>query len=264
MSGMRVHEQVQVRRIGLRRIWFLPPLEAETILQGLKQPGEVLKSSKKADVWRVGRCAIKESREPWPVGLIKHTFQSRRQRRAWLAAHYLQRQGVGVPAPWAYIEHGVLGLVWRHTMISEYLDGFRNVEQFLGALIQQGAGQDTLRPFLDALADAINALAACKVHHADLSGKNIFTSDGAHFRFIDLDAAELDAEYTEEKRLRNHVQLYDSFCDQLTDHMLVPFIERMLPEDIDPRVWLPKVRKGQKTRRLRTEKKWAKQGRLVS
>lgn len=250
-------------RTGCKRVWCREGVPPERMIEALTQPGEVLKTSKKSAVRRVGRCVIKESTERGLAALIKQTFRGSRYRRAWPAARFLEDHGIGVPAAWAFIEHGFMGIVWRRTLISEYLDGFRNVEQFLATLIQQGAGHDTLALFFEAMADAVNAFSASGAFHEDLSGKNLFTRDGQHFRFIDLDAVVIGVEYSLEKRLLNHIQLYDSFCDQVSDHLLVPFITRMLPSGQDPRVWMPKVRKGQKARRLRTEKKWAKQGKLL-
>lgn len=263
MTSAPACETAKPERIGCKRVWCREGVPPARMVEALGQPGEVLKVSKKSAVRRVGRCVIKESRERGLTALLKHTFRGMRYRRAWPAAHFLEEHGVGVPAAWAFIEHGLFGLVWRRTLISEYLDGFRNVEQFLASLIQQGAGHDTLALYFDAMADAVNAFCATGAFHEDLSGKNLFTRDGQHFRFIDLDAVVLGVDYDLNKRLTNHIQLYDSFCDQVSDHLLVPFITRMLPPEQDPRIWMPKVRKGQQARRLRTEKKWARQGKLV-
>jgi hypothetical protein len=73
---------------------------------------------------------------------------------------------------------------------------------------------------------------------------------------------ELDVPCDDARRLRNHIQLYDSFCDELHDQLLAPFIMRMMPPGTDPRVWLPQVRKGQKDRRRLVEARWEKEGKL--
>ena len=52
---------------------------------------------------------------------------------------------------------------------------------------------------------------------------------------------------------------YDSFVT-LSDALLVPFIQAMLPEHIDLRIWMPKVRKAQRERRAKVEAYWAKHG----
>ncbi len=264
MSDSDCHEGVRCVRQGMTRIWVREGIAPEKILEALEQPGEDLKRARKTWVRRVGRCVIKESRAGVLSGLLRHALRGTRYRRAWLAARHLESRGVGVPAAWAYVEYGPPGLVWRNALISEFLDGFRNSEQFLAALIQQGASQETLTLFFECLADAVNSLEAAGAYHGDLSGKNIFTRDGQHFRFIDLDAVELGVEHTDAKRLLNHVQLYDSFFDQVSDRMLVPFVERMMTPGQDPRRWMPLVRNRQQARRLTAEKKWARQGKLLS
>jgi hypothetical protein len=260
MSKFLCSDNYYETRRGTRTICARADIPVETILDALTRPGEVLKDSPKAAVRRVGRSVIKESRAGFPLGLIRHTFQRNRYRRAWLASFLLRSGGVRVPEPLAYIESGFLGLVSGNVMVSEYLAGYRNVEQYMAALTQHGAAKDTLDDFLAGLAEAVNRFCATGAVHTDLSGKNIFTLDGRSFCFIDLDAVTLNAPYTDEMRMRNHVQLYDSFCDLLSDTLLVPFLERMLTAEHDSRVWMPAVRKAQAERRLRTEALREKRG----
>lgn len=247
----------------IRRGWHVyhlrHGLSVAEVREILAQPGEAIKRSRKSLVRRVGPWVIKESRRGL-VGLLKHTFLRRRYRRGWMAALHLNRHGVDVPAPAAFIETGMLGIITGNTLIAAYLDGQRNVEQFLLALVQRGGGKDTIALFLERLAAAVNRLSAAGAYHADLSGKNIFTQDGIRFYFIDLDGVVLDTEYTEERRMKNLVQLYDSFCDLLNDAMLVPFISRLLGPDHDLRLWMPRIRKAQQERRLLAESRLEKQG----
>lgn len=233
------------------------PKQVETLLT---HPGETLKESPKAKVRQVGHWVVKESEAGGAIGPMKHTLLKDRYRQAWLAAHHLRKNGVRVPEPLAYIEKTRLGLVTGTVYIAQFLTGFRNVEDFLLALVQQGAGADGLGGFLGHLADAVNGITAAGAYHADLAGKNIFTRDGEIFFFLDLDAVRLDAVYDDEKRMKNHVQLYDSFCDALNDTLMVPFIQRMLTPAQDLRVWMPKVRELQAERRAKIEAKWEKQG----
>lgn len=264
MSRLVCSTTIAAARQGLKRIYYMQGLNPREIFETIKAPGEPLKESSKARVRRIGDWVVKESCGPWATRLLRHTVRRNRYRQAWYAAHHLRSHGVGIPEPVAYIEHGFAGLVMGNVLISEYLPDCRNVERFLLAVVQRGGGQDTVRMFLKDLAESVNRLTASGAYHADLSGKNILTRDGTTFFFIDLDAVSLGAKYTEEMRFKNHVQLYDSFCDLLNDTMLVPFIEHMLPPGVDPRIWMPKVRKGQHERRLRMEKIWARQGKLAT
>jgi len=249
-QGMRVGHK------GLRRVYLCDDVPMESVQAALDAPGDLLKTSPKATVRRVDGWVLKSSR-----GVLRQTLRPARHRRAWVAAHRLMQHGVEVPRPVAFVERRLLGLVFERTMVAQYLEGYRDVEVFLQALARHGAGQDTVALFLRGLADAVNRLTDAGACHADLSGKNIYTREGTRFVFIDLDAVELGRTYTREMRMKNHVQLYDSFCDTLSDTMLVPFIQRMIPEGEDPRVWLPAVRKGQRERRKRLEARRERQAR---
>lgn len=234
-------------------------LSLDEVLDVLLSDGESLKEGRKGTVRLVGDCVVKESSLSI-LDTFKRTAQRSRYRQAWLAAHQLRTKGIAIPEPYAFIEHRHLGVISGHAMISAYLQDQRNVEHFAVGLCQRGAGLDTLALFLEALARSLNALSEAGAYHADLSGKNIYTQDGAHFTFIDLDAVQLGVAYTPERRLKNHIQLYDSFCDFIHERLLVPFIAQLLPPDIDARLWLPKVRAGQEKRRRQLEARYARRG----
>jgi len=247
---------VRTARYPGLRLNLAPEADEAAVLEALEAPGEPLKTSHKAAVRRVGPVVVKEC-----LGKANHLFRRAKFRRGWEVAWRMREHGLPVPDPLAYAEWGRLGVVARSATVYRYLEGERNVEDFMRALVMRGAGPDTIHLFLEALADAVNDLEAAGIYHADLSGKNIFTGDGARFTFIDLDAAMLDKAYEDPLRLKNHIQLYDSFCDWLNDAFLVPFIERMLTAAQDSRVWMPQVRRGQEARRRRIEELWAKAGR---
>ena len=231
----------------------------ETKLQALlAHQGEILKASSKSQVRRLGHWAIKEKHHGVAsrlVGRARH-----RSRHPWMALNFLHIKNVPVPEPLAYIEYGRLGLVKSSVQIFQYLSFCYDVETWLSLQIREGVEGESITRFLDGLAKAVNSLCASGAWHADLSGKNIMTRDGIQFYFVDLDAVQLENSYDDEKRLKNHVQLYDSFCDALSDALLVPFIQAMLPEHLDLRVWMPKVRQAQRERRAKVEAHWAKHG----
>lgn len=259
---MNVNDQEipSVVRKGFHTFHLASGTSLDAVLEILNTPGETLKRSKKTLVQRVGGWVVKQSDGPLPARLARLTFRRKRYRRGWLAARHLSREGVHTPRFIAYVEVGFAGLVFRNATIMEYLDGFHNVEHFVRAMISGGATPDKISAFLSALADAVNRLIGSGAFHADLSGKNIFTNDGFSFHFIDLDAVELGAAYTDDRRMTNLVQLYDSFCDDLNDVFLAPFIIQLLPPGHDPRIWLPRVRDGQRKRRARLERRREKQG----
>ncbi|MBI2421711.1 MAG: hypothetical protein HYV27_02695 [Candidatus Hydrogenedentes bacterium] len=249
-------------RLGLGRVTAPESIGEELVRAVLSDLGEVLKDSPKTRVRRVGKLVVKESRGLLPSRLAKHTFRKSRYRQAWRAAHHLLEHDVPTPKPIAFVEWGAMGIIAGNAMITEYLPGARNVEDFLRAMVQAGGAVDTLQQFLADLARDINLLSLSGAYHPDLSGKNIFTQNGRKFYFIDLDAVEIGEGYSDEARMRNHVQLYDSFCDELSDHLMVPFIESLLSPLHDPRVWMPEVRQKQRERRRLVEMRWEKEGKL--
>jgi len=248
-------------RKGSHTYHLAPETSVNAVRDILNTPGKTLKRSNKTLVQLVDGWVVKQSDGALFSRLLRLTLRRKRYRRGWRAAQHLRQHDVLTPRFLAYVETSFAGLITRNAAIMEYLDGLLNVEEFVRALIRRGAGPDVIKACLAALADAVNGLNAAGAYHADLSGKNIFTGDGRAFYFIDLDAVELGGTYTDERRMTNLVQLYDSFCDELNDMFLAPFLMRMLPTGYDPRVWLPRVRAGQRRRRARLARRREKQGR---
>lgn len=251
-----------VRReaLGGYTVWLQGKLGPEEAVAIVETPGEVLKESRKARIRRVGEWLVKES----PGGgldSLRHAFQREHFRRGWRAAHHLLKHGILIPKPAAYLERARLGMVQGSHLIMEYLDGLRTVEEYALHLAENDATPEKITRFFSILAFSINQLYDTGCFHADLSGKNILTRDGVLFFFLDFDAVMLETPYDDARRMKNHIQLYDSFCDLFSDTVLVPFIEQLLEPRHDLRVWMPKVRQGQAARRRRIEAIWERQRR---
>lgn len=227
----------------------------------LSKDAEILKETRKTQVRSVGNWIIKERRSPFYRSAGMPAQNREKHSRPWRAGNYLRMYGINIPEPLAYVERKFTGIVFKSWHIFQNLTFCRDVESYLSEIIIGGATGTVLSCFLRHLAEAVNELEAVNAFHGDLSGKNIYTSDGERFYFIDLDAVEYNVEYDSKKRMKNHVQLYDSFCDALSDSLLVPFLGELLPESEDLRVWMPAVRKAQKQRRAKVEEDWAKHGR---
>lgn len=260
MSDPRCRPEIVRLRHGIRTWYLLPDQSLAGLEAAMAQPGDVLKESHKTRVRRVGDWVVKESCAPWPAAMVKHTFRRNRYRQGWIAAHFLAAHGVGVAAPIAYAEDGFGGILRGNVLVSRHLAGCVSVQEYLHKLIARHASPAVFTAFFAALAEAVNRLTGTGAYHSDLAGKNILTQDGRTFWFIDLDAVVLSAEYTDERRLVNHVQLYSSFCTAVSDHLLTPFLVRMLPGSIDPRVWMPQVRAGQRDRCAHSMKRRQMQG----
>ena len=260
---MATFPTVNTIRIERRRgntVQLRGQLTLEAVLEALDAPGETLKMSRKTWTRRVGDWVIKESRHEAGLGPIKHTLLRQRYHQGWIAANHLAQRGVRVPEPLAFVEKGKWGIIAGNALICEYLDGYHNVEKHAAELVATGSGEEVIGRFFSRLADAINGLCAAGACHSDLSGKNIFTKDGETFYFIDLDGVVLKHPYTDDLRRKNHVELYDSFCDAFDGRVLAAFIAQLLPPDHDARLWLPHVIEGQRRRRARQLAIWKRQG----
>jgi len=245
-------------RHGQWRIWRREHVDAAAVVAALSAPGNAVKTSPKFAARRVADWFVKASRGHPAVQVVRYTLLRERYRRAWRAAATLSAKGVHVPEAIAYAESGKLGFLTGNILISEFLDGFVTVEQFAKRLAAEEASPEELRMFFADLAEAVNGLTSAGAFHADLSGKNILTRDGASFYFVDLDDVTLGTPYTASLRKRNHVQLYDSFCDDFDDRYLAPFLSLMLPEEFRVREWVPAVKEAQTLRRKRHMQKATK------
>ncbi len=246
-------EAIMLERLPGVLIYRMPDAPLDDVLAALRTNGVTMKRSKKNVTRRVGDWVVKESLPDSLRETVKHTVLRQRYRQAWRAAVHLQHCGIPVPAPKAFVEHVRWGIIRGNAFVAQYLEGCRSVEAFAPELADTQRYAAEIHGFLERLANAVNALTGTGACHTDLSGKNILSADGHTFYFIDLDAVELDKPYSREARLRNHVQLYDSFCDWWGDAFLAPFLRRMLPENEDPVEWMRAVRQSQRQRRARTE-----------
>ncbi|MBI5092002.1 MAG: hypothetical protein HZB26_06100 [Candidatus Hydrogenedentes bacterium] len=253
-SGRIVEERVGPYEVRRRN-----EVATQAVLEALDTPGQVLKKSSKAVTRRVGDWVVKESRSTVRQR-AKQALRPGAYLRAWKAALLFETAGVGSAKPIALVRRRKLGAIVGSALIFEHLDGSCSVEQWAARMHETGASEKAIRGFLSKIAQAVARLCDTGAYHADLSGKNILTRNGDSFYFIDLDGVELNREYTDALQLKNHIQLYDSFCDLWSDDVLAPFVTQMLPRGTDADVWMEAVRRGQAKRRARTKAIWRKQG----
>jgi hypothetical protein len=247
--ALEVYGGQTVTQIGRLRLYHRADLDAQALLEAIEGGGDALKVSAKSETRRVGEWAVKRSRPEHGLGPLKRTLARSRYRRAWIAANYLHARGVRVPEPLAYGEWTSFGIVLGNVMVTRFLAGHVNVETYAAQMVREAATEEGLDAFFAGLASAVNRLADAGAYHADLSGKNIFTKDGREFYFIDLDGVVLGKRYGDALRLKNHIQLYDSFCDFCRHDLLARFIAGMLPDSNRFNTWMQAVEHGQKIRR---------------
>jgi hypothetical protein len=233
-------------------------VDASAVLAAVRDPGVVLKRSHKFVTRRVGDWLLKSPADGGAWAVLPQWLGRASARRPWLAATALWRAGVGVPRPIAYVRETKSR---QTTVVLEFLDGYVTVEERAAELERTGASPDAIAGFLLNLAEALNALLDARAWHADCSGKNILVSSAGDVRFIDLDAVGLNTPCTARRRLKNHVQLYDSFCDLWDEATLRPLFEQLgAPAGVAFDDWMARVRAGQATRRRRQMRRWNRQG----
>ena len=234
-------------------------ISCERLLETIAAEGEILKISPRSETRRVNGLGVKGSAGGARKGLLERSIRRNRFRRGWAAGLYLEQQGVSVPRVEGFVETGRWGMISGSYLIMEYLEGTCNVERFMAEMIQDGASENRIRAFLRELAQALNGLQEAG-HSIRIVGKNIRRARGRYSYFIDLESILPVEQYTRKMHYKNHVQLYDSFCDFLGDDMLEPFLAQMLPQDQDYATWSRVVRRGQAARRSRQISIWRKQG----
>jgi hypothetical protein len=233
----------------------------DEVAEIVRAPRETLKQSAKSWTYRSGDWVVKESSWRRGAALFKLTFQPERRAMAWKAASFFSSNGIPTPEPLAYVEWGVLGIVWKNAFIARHLDGFFRSDHYLASMVGRGAEKDELRLYFEKLAEAVAALAPLRIYHSDLTGKNILTRDGRSFQFIDLEAVSLNVDYNMERRLRNHMQLYDSLLEWAPDEALTDLIRPLTPAEYGFDEWMNLVREARRIRRERAEELWRKYGR---
>jgi len=267
--ALEVYDGHEITQLGLLRLHHRADLDPQVLLKAIQTPGDLLKRSSKTETRRVGEWLVKRSLPERGLGPVKRTLARNRYRRAWRAANWLRAHGVHVPEPLAYGEWTAFGAVFGNVMVTEFLDGFENVELYAARLAKEAQElpfipnwpphhdywppppAPPLDSFFHRLAEAINGLEEAGAYHADLSGKNIFTKDGQEFYFIDLDGVVLGIDHRDKHRLKNHVQLYDSFCDFCDTRALLWFHAHVQRTHVPLESWMQAVVEGQAARRRR-------------
>ena len=249
--AIELYQNQQVSQIGRCRLQHCRHINPQALIEAIESPGEILKRSSKNETRLVGEWVVKKSRFEGGLGPLKRTLARGRYRQAWRAANHLHMRGVRVPQPLAYAEWAMCGIIFGNATVTKFLDGCVNVEVFAAKLAVENNPRLSLDEFFAGLASAVNRLAETGAYHADLSGKNIFTRDGQQFHFIDLDGVSVGLPYTDARRLKNQVQLYDSFCDFCNHETLAEFHALMLPEKSDYEEWMRAIVRAQKARRRR-------------
>ncbi|HOJ32134.1 MAG TPA: lipopolysaccharide kinase InaA family protein [Candidatus Hydrogenedentes bacterium] len=224
-------------------------ISVKDILAAIKEQGHVLKISPKWQVTRYKDWVLKTSNEAGVFTMVRRSMSRKNAVDICHVSQYMRKRNLPCPEIYAVVEWRLLGMVRRECVISQYLPNSVSVEQYIRDIIKTPAPENGLTQFFQELGNVLRQLLASDVYHSDLSGKNILTADGKNFFFIDLEAVNVRARYTKRKVLKNAVQVYDSFCDMVSDEVLEPFLYSFLPPEWRTRKMLSLIKDKQMKRR---------------
>ena len=240
---MTSNNSIRVERHGFATLHLCDGVQAEEVLTALSEPGESIKNGDKRIVRRVGNWTIKSTRTNMGIGPLKMTANRARYRNGWKSSLEMMRLGLRVPKTVAYVEFGMLGVIWGNALVYEYLDGCLSAPKFLKGLKQE-EDSAAVEAFFQHLGEAVVGLAEANVFHRDLKLDNVLTQDGETFFFIDLDEAHIGQTFQPEHRMRNHIQMANGLSRIWQRPDIDAFLKSTTPEGEDTEDWVKRVWKG--------------------
>ena len=250
--------QPKIVRQGNLKIYLTDNVDPDEVIEAMHAPGDLLHESPKSHTKRVGKWVVKSSLSKNGVGLLKHTFNRSRYRRAWRAGFHLLALGVPVPTPRAFIERGRFGVIAGNVIVSDYIEGCVTARAHLERLAEKNAQPEEVLEFLERLAESVNRFSSTGVYQNDFKCDNVLTRNGTEFFFIDWDDMLLDHPYDSESIIRNHVQISYDVWKLWDEDMVRPFIAHMLPEGRSLDEWMTRVRVGLEERFRNEEAVWGR------
>jgi len=210
------------------RIWSNEEnFDPEIFLSEIFNKGIVLKKTAKVSSFQWRSYFVKKTNYPIYEGIFRHLFLSNRCRNAWNISNYLIHAHIPTPKPIAYLEMLNYSLPYQHFFLSEYLFDSYNVEIFIKDDIYSRKGI-TLEDFFNTMKEFLLLLWEKGIYHKDLSGKNLLTVNGKSIYLVDLDSTHLINHFTIKYKIRNLIQIYDSFCDFVDEYILKDLIFTVL------------------------------------
>jgi tRNA A-37 threonylcarbamoyl transferase component Bud32 len=122
---------------------------------------------------------------------LKSLFTRTRARNSWIAGNAFLLRGISTPLPLALVERKLGPLVTESFLVTEWLTGARELNDYISGLAQRAAAPAVKHAFITSLAATLRELHEKGVYHADLKSTNILVQEtGAstwRFSFVDLD-----------------------------------------------------------------------------
>jgi len=212
------------------QIWSnIQNLDFENLLSKIPINGKIIKETSKSVSLQLDNYFIKKTKYNPFEGGFRHLFLSNRCRNIWYISNYLTNYEILTPKPIAYIEALTYSMPYQHYFISEFLYNSYNIEVFIKNEIYKEKGVSFYN-FFNTLSKMILSLWEKGIYHKDLSGKNLLTINGQEIYLVDLDSTIIKKHLDIKYKIRNLIQIYDSFCDFLEEDILKNFIFSVLPE----------------------------------
>lgn len=216
-STVFTRERFRAGRCFVRRDFGRAAAERVIVAHGALCSGEgaaVLKRATRSvltvqrDAGGTPVCVKEYCRVGW-VRALAQGLCGTRAAWSWRAAHGLQVRGFDTPLPLALIERGRGPLVRESFLLTRYLEGADELNDFVQGLCREDPG--ARRAFLRQLAATLRAMHERGIYHADLKSNNILVlprgPESWGFYFIDLDRVYFHRRLTFARRANNLAQL---------------------------------------------------------
>jgi tRNA A-37 threonylcarbamoyl transferase component Bud32 len=183
-----------------------------------RNQGQVLKQSEtsvitfhdKKSGLPVGTC-VKQYHYRGIKYAVKSLFTRTRARKSWIAGNAFLVRNVGTPLPLALFERKCGPFVVESFLLTEWLAGARELNDYITRLHQQAVPPPVKHSFITSLAEAVRDLHEKGVYHADLKSTNILvqehTAEAWRFSFVDLDRVTFRDSLPFHERANNLAQI---------------------------------------------------------
>jgi tRNA A-37 threonylcarbamoyl transferase component Bud32 len=152
--------------------------------------------------------------------VLKSLFAKTRARKSWIAGNALLVRGINTPLPQALVERKIGPLVVESFLITQWLSGARELNDYITHLGQKSVSPSVKHAFITSLAETVRDLHEKGVYHADLKSTNILVQEQAdsawRFSFIDLDRVACKATLSFYERANNLAQINASVARLVT------------------------------------------------
>ena len=142
---------------------------------------------------------------------LKSLFTRSRARNSWIAGNAFLLRGISTPLPLALVERKLGPLVTESFLVTEWLTGARELNDYISVLEQQAAAPAVKHAFITSLAATLRDLHEKGVYHADLKSTNILVQETAastwRFSFVDLDRVAFRDSLSFYERANNLAQI---------------------------------------------------------